>query len=145
MARNYKRDRMGRFARVNSLSGSRKRNALIGAAAGGYVGAHAGVLGVVPGAAAGAALGSRVGARKQPVRRATPPGVRQRAQSAAAKEQAFWDRELGPGAVRVTAGTTTTGVLRKKVIPSIKVSPTSSVNARKMQNWNAKKLKQAGA
>ena len=104
MARNYKRDRNGRFARVNSLRGKKLTNPKTG-----------------------------------------QPSALKRAQSAAGKEQAFWDRELGPGAVRVTAGTTRTGFIRKKTIPSIRIAPTSKANAVKMQNWNAKKLKQSGA
>ena len=100
MARNYKRDRRGRFARVASLRSAGKKRAAV---------------------------------RKSNALR--------HARGVAAKEQAFWNKRLGSGAVKVTASTARVGILRKKTIPAIHVSPTSKANARKMQNWNAKQLK----
>src|SRR6476620_3041910 len=112
MARNYKRDRLGRFARVAG-GGAKKRLSPKSMSGRERLALNASVL--AGPLATSAAKGVYRNSKKSAAIRETT--ALKRAQSTAAKEQAFWDKELGPGAVRVTAGTTKVGAIRKKVIP----------------------------
>ncbi len=98
MARNYKRDRRGRFARV---AGSKAKG------------------------------GSRRGAAG----RSTALAI---ARKGAARDQKFWDKRLGPGVMKVTAGTRTKGIIRKRHIPTISARATSKANMEKMLTWQVK-------